>query len=101
MNRKLAITKKRGSRIFNRAPTNFWEPEKVEEDSTTKNNFYKDSICYEVKYNPTTKKSDTYKNYIREDKIVLRGPLLILKFFTKNCHYENISIGLSLAQLSL
>jgi hypothetical protein len=40
MNMKLAITKKTSSRIFNRAPIKFWEAEKVEEDSTTKN-FYK------------------------------------------------------------
>ncbi len=62
---KLAITKKTSSRIFNRAPISFWEPEKVEEDSTTKNNFYQDSICHEVKYNPTDKKSDAYKKYIK------------------------------------
>jgi hypothetical protein len=37
----------------------------VEEDSTTKNNFYQDSICHEVKYDPTNKKSDTYKKYIK------------------------------------
>jgi hypothetical protein len=55
---KLAITKKTSSRIFNRAPINFWEPEKVEEDSTTKNNFYQDSSCHEVKHDPT-------KNYIK------------------------------------
>jgi hypothetical protein len=42
MNMRLAITKKTSLRIFNRAPINFWEPEKVEEDSTTKNNFYQD-----------------------------------------------------------
>jgi hypothetical protein len=65
MNMKLAITKKTSSRIFNRAPINFWEPEKVEEDSTTKNNFYQDSICHEVKYDRTDKKSDTYKKYIK------------------------------------
>jgi hypothetical protein len=56
---KLAITKKTSPRIFNRAPINFWEPDKVEEDSTTKNNFYQDSICHEVKYDPTNKKFDT------------------------------------------
>jgi hypothetical protein len=53
---KLAITKKTSLRIFNRAPINFWEPEKVEEDSMTKNNFYQDSICHEVKYDPTDKR---------------------------------------------
>jgi hypothetical protein len=62
---KLAITKKMSSRIFNRALINFWEPEKVEEDSMTKNNFYQDSICHEVRYDPTNKKSDTYKMYIK------------------------------------
>jgi hypothetical protein len=62
MNMKLAFTKKTSLRIFNRAPINFWEPEKVEEDSMTKNNFYQDSICHEVKYNPINKKSDTYKS---------------------------------------
>jgi hypothetical protein len=36
MNMKLAINKKMSLRIFNRAPINFWEPEKVEEDSMTK-----------------------------------------------------------------
>ncbi len=56
---------KKSLRIFNRAPINFWEPEKVEEDSTTKNNFYQGSICHEVKYDPTDKKSDTYKKYIK------------------------------------
>jgi hypothetical protein len=35
------------------------------QDFTTKNNFYQDSICHEVKYNPTDKKSDTYKKYIK------------------------------------
>jgi hypothetical protein len=62
---KLAITKKMSWRIFNRAPINFWEPEKVKENSTTKKNFYQDSICHEVKYDPTNKKSDTYKKYIK------------------------------------
>jgi hypothetical protein len=62
---KLAITKKTtSSRIFNRAPIKFWEAEKVEEDSMTKN-FYKDSIDHEVKYDPTDKKSDTYRKYIK------------------------------------
>jgi hypothetical protein len=28
-------------------------------------NFYQDSICHEVKYDPTDKKSDTYKKYIK------------------------------------
>jgi hypothetical protein len=62
---KVAITKKTSSSIFNRAPINFSEPEIVEEDSTTKNNFYKDCICHEVKYDPTDKRSYTYKKYIK------------------------------------
>jgi hypothetical protein len=57
---KLAINKKTSLRIFNRAPINFWEPEKkVEEDSTTTKTSYKDSICHEVKYNPSNKESDS------------------------------------------
>jgi hypothetical protein len=37
MNMKLVINKKMSSKIFNRAPINFWELEKkMEEDSTTK-----------------------------------------------------------------
>jgi hypothetical protein len=47
---------KLSSRIFNRAPINFWEPEKVGEDSMTKQS-YKDDTCHEVKYNPADKKS--------------------------------------------
>jgi hypothetical protein len=62
---KLAINKKMSSRIFNRAPINFWEPEKkMEEDSMTKTS-YKDSICHEVKYNPANKESESYKLYIK------------------------------------
>jgi hypothetical protein len=65
MNMKLTITKMTSSRIFNRACINFWEPEKVEEDSTSKNNLYQDSICHEVKYDPTDKKSEPYKKYVK------------------------------------
>jgi hypothetical protein len=50
--------------MFNRAPINFWEPEKVEEDSTTKTS-YKDHICHEVKYNHANKDSESYKLYIK------------------------------------
>jgi hypothetical protein len=64
MNMKLAINKRMSSRIFNKAPINFWEPEKVEEDSTTKTS-YEDSICHEVKYNPSDKDSETNKLYIK------------------------------------
>jgi hypothetical protein len=59
---KLAITKKTSSRIFNRAPINFWEPEKWKKIPRKKKNFNQDSICHEVKYDPTNKKSDTYKS---------------------------------------
>jgi hypothetical protein len=52
------------STIFNRAPINFWEPVAVEEDSMTKIS-YKDSICHEVKYDPTNKRSDMYKKYMK------------------------------------
>jgi hypothetical protein len=56
---RLAINKKTSSRIFNRTPINFWEPEKkVEDDSTTKTS-YEDSICHEVRYNPSNKESDS------------------------------------------
>jgi hypothetical protein len=64
MNMKLAINKKSSLRIFNRAPINFWEPDKVEENSLTKTS-YKDHICDEVKYNPADKKSHSYKLYIK------------------------------------
>jgi hypothetical protein len=61
---KIALNKKMNSRNFNRAPINFWEPEKkVEEDSTTKTS-YEDSICDQVKYNPADKNSESYKLYI-------------------------------------
>jgi hypothetical protein len=64
MNIKLAINKKMGSRLFNRASINFWEPETVEEDSTTKTS-YKNGICHKVKYDPNEKEGDTYKKYIK------------------------------------
>jgi hypothetical protein len=64
MNMKLAINKKTSLRIFNRAPINFWEPEKVEEDSMTKTSYYEDSICHEVIYSPADKDSESYKLYI-------------------------------------
>jgi hypothetical protein len=58
---KIAANKNMGSRIFNRAPINFWEPVAVKEHSTTKN---EDSICHKVKYNPTNKASELYKKYM-------------------------------------
>jgi hypothetical protein len=58
------MNKKTSSRIFNKAPINFWEPEKVDDDSTTKTS-YEDSICHLVKYNPTDKESESYKLYIK------------------------------------
>jgi hypothetical protein len=59
------MNKKTSSRIFNRGPINFWEPEKVEEASMTKTP-YKDSICHhEVKYDPVNKDSESYKLYIK------------------------------------
>jgi hypothetical protein len=63
---KVTLNKKTNSRNFNRAPINFWEPEKkvVEEDSTTKTS-YEDSIYHEVKYNPANKNSESYKLYIK------------------------------------
>jgi hypothetical protein len=59
---KIAMNKNTGTRIFNRAPINFWELVTVEEDSTTKN---KDTICHKVKYDPTDKGSDMYKKYMK------------------------------------
>jgi hypothetical protein len=53
MNMKIAMNKKTGSRIFNRASINFWETVVVEEDSMTKTS-YEDIICHEVKYDPTS-----------------------------------------------
>jgi hypothetical protein len=61
---KIAMNKKMGLRIFNRAPINFWESVTVEEDSTTKTS-YEDTICHEVKYDPTNKESDQYKKYVK------------------------------------
>jgi hypothetical protein len=58
---KIATNKNTSSRIFNRDPINFWESVAVEEDSTSKS---EDTICYEVKYDPTDKGSDTYKKYM-------------------------------------
>jgi hypothetical protein len=61
---KVTLNKKMSSRIFNRAPINFWEPPKVEEDSTTKTP-YGDHICHEVKYDPSDKDSEMYKKYMK------------------------------------
>ena len=58
---KIAMNKNVSSRLFNRAPINFWEPVVVEEPSTTKND---DSICHEVKYDPADKTSESYKMYM-------------------------------------
>jgi hypothetical protein len=58
---KIATNKNVSSRLFNRAPINFWEPATVEEPSTTKND---DSICHEVKHDPTEKASESYKMYM-------------------------------------
>ncbi len=66
---KLAITKKMSSRIFNRAPINFWEPEKVEEDSMTKNNFYQDSISNLCLTNKSTEKSNDKKRKAKSKNI--------------------------------
>jgi hypothetical protein len=51
---KVTLNKKTSTKIFNRAPINFWEPPKVEKDSTTKTSC-KDHICHEVKYDPSDK----------------------------------------------
>jgi hypothetical protein len=61
---KIAMNKKMGLRIFNRAPINFWESVTVEEDSMTKTS-YEDTICHEVKYNPTDKGNNTHEKYIK------------------------------------
>jgi hypothetical protein len=44
------------------SPINFWESVVVGEDSTIKN---EDSICHEVKYNPTNKGSESNKKYMK------------------------------------
>jgi glucose dehydrogenase len=59
---KIAMNKNVSSRLFNRAPINFWEPVAVEEDSMTKT---EDTICHEVTYDPTDKGSDIYKKYMK------------------------------------
>jgi hypothetical protein len=51
-------------RFLNRAPINFWEPEKWKKIPRPKF-FYEESICHELKYDPTDKKSDTYKKYMQ------------------------------------
>jgi hypothetical protein len=61
---KVTLNKKTSTKIFNRAPINFWEPPKVEKDSTTKTSC-KDHICHEVKYDPSDKDSKSYKKYIK------------------------------------
>ena len=58
------MNKNMGSKIFNRAPINFWESVAVEEDSMTKTS-YEDTICHEVKYDPADKGSDMYKKYMK------------------------------------
>jgi hypothetical protein len=70
MNIKVAFNKKLSSRVFKRAPINFWEPDEVEEDSMTKSS-HEDDICHEVKYDPTNKKSHTYKLYIKPSCMIL------------------------------
>jgi hypothetical protein len=42
----------------------FWEPDEVKEDSMTKTSC-DNEICHEVKYNPTDKKSQSYKLHIK------------------------------------
>jgi hypothetical protein len=64
MNMKATLNKKMSTRIFNRAPINFWDPPKREEDSTTKTS-YEDHICHEVKYDPSDKDSETKKEHIK------------------------------------
>ncbi len=64
MNMKVVLNKKLSWRVFNRATINFWKPDQVEEDSTTRTS-YKDDICHEVKYNPAHKKSQSFKLYIK------------------------------------
>jgi hypothetical protein len=59
MNMKIATNKNMSSRLFNRAPINFWEPVAVEEDSMTKS---EDTICQKVKYDPNDKASNTHKS---------------------------------------
>jgi hypothetical protein len=52
--------------LTERAPINFWEPVKVEEEDSTTKTSYEDSICHEVKYNPADKdESESYKLYIK------------------------------------
>jgi hypothetical protein len=58
---KIATNNNVSSRLFNRAPINFWEPVAVEQSSMTKND---DSICHEVKYDPADKASESYKMYM-------------------------------------
>ncbi len=55
------MNKNVSSRLFNRAPINFWEPVALEQPSMTKND---DSICHEVKYDPADKASELYKMYM-------------------------------------
>jgi hypothetical protein len=61
---KVALNKKMSSRNFSRAPINFWEPPKVEEDSLTKI-VYEEHVCHEVKYDPSDKDSESYKKYMK------------------------------------
>jgi hypothetical protein len=61
---KVALNKKMSSRNFSRAPINFWEPPKVEEDSTTKI-VYEEHVCHEVKYDPSDEDSESYKKYMK------------------------------------
>jgi hypothetical protein len=62
---KLAITKKTSSRTSTELPSTSGNLKKWKKITQTKNNFYQDSICHEVKCDPTVKKSDTYKKYIK------------------------------------
>ncbi len=67
---KVTLNKKTSTKIFNRAPINFWEPPKVEKDSTTKTSC-KDHICHEVKYDPSDKEKTLMWSFVAMESGVL------------------------------
>jgi hypothetical protein len=86
---KIAMNKNVSSRLFNRAPINFWEPVVVEQPSTTKND---DSICHEVKYDPANKTSKSYKMYMTAFS---HGPNALKRIHNKIATNKAICTGLA------
>ena len=60
---KIAPKNKTSSKAFLKAPITFWKPLE-EQETSTNDQSHADATIHEVKYNPSVKKSGTYKVYI-------------------------------------